>query len=573
MPSGGSIAARARAGEGYTATMPLRHHARAFLPLALLPTLLTGCNWLFGLPVLDVTPNALTMTSASATLLVGNTGREGTTLEYSAAPSDPAVLSVSPGSGVIAAGGSDTLTLTLDPVAVGAGGSFHGSVRITSNGGDATVSVDYGTIGICGTFQPAALAAATAPAPAAEAIPGEIIVGYRRPAGLSTAAASRAVAAAAAAVRSELGLQLLAGGDGGPDLVRSGDVPGTLARLRADARVRYVQRNYRVALQAVPNDPYYPTDQWNLSQFGLPEAWAIETGESAAVVVAVIDSGVLSNHQDLSARMLPGYDFFDDDANANPGSVVNADVGHGTHVAGIAAAVGGNGLGIAGVAYGSKIRVLPVKIFADDGSGGTIFDLVRAIRWSAGIPVGSAGTNPNKADIINMSLGVQGDQPAVDAAAQEAWNAGVLLVAASGNHNAGALDVGVLSPANAPCVMAVGSVDGDGTLSYFSNTGPQLEVVAPGGYQNSSTRWPPVLSTWPTSPTDYDYDAGTSMAAPFVAGVAALLKSRHPTWTAAELRRALESTTRQSPGMDPTRYGYGVVCADAALGAATTCGH
>src|SRR5690606_1602317 len=143
----------------------------------------------------------------------------------------------------------------------------------------------------------------------------------------------------------------------------------------------------------------------------------------------------------------------------------------GTHVAGIAAAIGDNGIGITGVAYGAAIKLVPVKVFDDVGAGGSIAGLVDAIRWAAGLAINGVPPNANPAAVINMSLGVAGSHPALEAAALDAWKAGSLLVAAAGNHNAVIPDRGVLSPANAPCVIAVGSVDDDGQVSTFSNHG------------------------------------------------------------------------------------------------------
>ena len=121
----------------------------------------------------------------------------------------------------------------------------------------------------------------------------------------------------------------------------------TAERLRRDPRVQYAEPNYYLELLDVPNDPFLE-DQWNLLEFGLPEAWTLEKG-TGKVVVAVLDSGVYGKHEDLSGKLYPGCDFFDGDSDANPG-LGDFGAGHGTHVAGIAAALGNNAVGVAGVA-------------------------------------------------------------------------------------------------------------------------------------------------------------------------------------------------------------------------------
>lgn len=590
--------------------MFLRRIAAPAALLAALLALLTSCG-LVPAPKLSVTPTAVRMLSNSTTITVSNVGPSNTTLDYTVTSSDPSVT-VSPASGSLASGLSTSVTVSVDPTRLAPGTNLAATVSVGGNGGNANVHLDYG-IGTCGTFTPQAVngagltttaigtlappQAASAPAPApspADAVPGQIIVGYRAPAGVQGAALSvQALKLASVDVRRAYGLTLLHGGYGqGPDLVRASNVAATLARLRSDPRVRYAQPNRRVHELFVPNDPYYPLGgggttygQWNLYDFGMPQAWDQETGASAAsrasgqVVIGILDSGVAGNQEDLASKLVPGWDFYYDDAGTDPGTApYSSGQDHGTHVAGIAAALGNNGKGIAGVAFDAHVKILPLKVFDDTGSTATVYDLVRAIEWAAGYTdsaVTTNPTNPNKADVINMSVGVQGDQPAVDAAAQDAWNAGVLLVAAAGNHGNGTgypTDPGVLSPANAPCVMAVGSVDSTYARSYFSNTGPQVEVTAPGGFYGGVTNTTnAIVSTLPGGTgSNYGFDAGTSMASPFVAGIAALLKAQDPTRSPTQLRTLIDGATK--PVADRSQYGYGVACADKALGAATTCG-
>lgn len=542
----------------------------------LLSAALSACG-LFDAPALAVTPSSLTgMTEPQTTLVVRNAG--GGSLAWGVASSSPRVV-VAPSDGSLFAGASRTVVLTIDDAGLDKSESVSATLTFTSNGGGATVDVSYAVasgIGVCSGYLPierTAAATTTSQRVSARPVGNEILVAYVGSHRLdpATAAASRAELRTALGV--EHGLALLrAGAPGAADLVTAAagaDVDAVVERLRADPRVRYAQRNYYLEPQYVPDDPSFG-QQWNLSSFGVPEAWDVERGDGpgADVVVAVLDSGVQTDHPDLASKVLPGYDFYDHDTDPNPG-FPNGENEHGTHVAGIATAAGDDGVGVAGVAYGVRVRLLPVKVFDDSGTSGTVAGLVDAIRWSAGLPVAGAPVNAHPAHVINMSVGVPGVNPALDAASEDAWNEGAVLVAAAGNHASGAPDPGVLSPGNAPCVIAVASVDEGYTVSSFSNTGPEVELAAPGGFRSGSNDT--VYSTIPVS--TYGSMAGTSMASPFVAGVAALLLAKGDVDTPAEVRTLLSQTTEVDPWMSDTReYGNGVVCADEALGAATRCG-
>lgn len=602
--SDGQCRADARQGGG------TNHGARAaavMARVALLVLLVSSCVDQVP-PLLEVSPTAfLELSSARSTIVVTNAG--GGALQWRATSDNPLVR-LSATEGRILRGASRTLTIDVDDTTLDLDDVVSATLTFASNGGDAELSISYTVgsgIGMCGSYLPPELGsvarasigdhgvAGTAlpalaqlrtarPGPGARAVPGEVLVGYHEwvpgaPVAVLTAdddpAAARS-SAVAHAVRSELttvtGASLLtAGVAGSPDLFMADDAASLVDALLADPRVRYAHLNYYLDLQYVPNDPDF-AKQWNLSMFGLPQAWDRYRGEEAAggtVVIAVIDSGVYGTHPDLVSKLLPGWDFNDNDANTNPGAP-NGHAEHGTHVAGIAAALGDDGYGVTGVAMGSAIRILPVKVFDAAGVNASISDLVKAIRWSAGLAVAGAPSNPNRAHVINMSLGVPGFFPALDAATLDAWHAGSLLIGAAGNHTGAMEDPGVLSPANAPCVIAVGSIDSDYEVSSFSNTGPQLELVAPGGFSNSGCAR--VYSTVPP-PAFHDCLSGTSMAAPFVAGVAALLFGDGELTTQAQVRDRLTLTALRGHWMTDARsYGNGVVCADAALGAATVCG-
>lgn len=499
--------------------------------------------------------------------------------------------------GSIGAGQSANLHIRVQGQVVDPLVGLNARLYFDSNGGSRQVMFSAGGTGTC-----AAAALTSSHARAREPVPvgSEILVSYRLPAHAPPGSVGRAAAELSAqqvAAQSRLALGMLHGlttleaaNGAGPDLLAAPtgtDVDALVAALAADPRVAAVQRNYYVELQwngGAPSDPFYPA-QWTLNDFGVPEAWAaLATPAQRDVVLAVLDSGVDTAHPDLAGKTLPGYDFFRNSPVTNPPTVMHdsaafGNVAHGTHVAGIAAAIGDD-VGVIGVAFGPSVRVLPVKLFDDCGERGRLDTLVKAIRWASGLPVAGAPTNEHPAQIINMSLGVAGRHPVLDEATDEAWRAGVLLVAAAGNNS-----TGVLSPGNGASVLAVGSVDQNRHRSAFSNYGPGLDLMAPGGFAttvgveplcapSSSTT---VLSTVPHLPgaaseLNYACFAGTSMAAPFVAGVAALLMANDADLTAAQTRDILLASARFEAHMSAAEYGAGLVCADAALGATTSCG-
>ncbi len=396
------------------------------------------------------------------------------------------------------------------------------------------------------------------------------------------------------------------------------------ARIAQDPNVEYAEPNVRFRALFDPNDSRYMQWQWNLfsptssytGQAGaatvtataagganLPPAWDRTTG-SSAVIVAIIDTGIV-NHPELSGRVLPGYDFVSSangaglPANfvANDGDGPDADPSdpgdwvtveektlypdecatgetapytpfdsswHGTHIAGVAAAMGNNNAGIAGVAW--NVQVVPVRALGK--CGGDLSDIAEAIRWAAGLPVGNAPMNANPAHVINLSLG-GGDTcgPTMQAAVDAAIAAGAVIIAATGNDG----NVGMIAPANCNGVVAVTAHSINGENASYANIGAGTTLSAPGGgpptslgagsaidnaawdgyYIYSTVLFGPTTPTSVTATGDsgpaYAGFVGTSPAAPQVAGVAALVKSLAPDATPAFIKAWLGMSDRVRP--------------------------
>lgn len=358
--------------------------------------------------------------------------------------------------------------------------------------------------------------------------------------------------------------------------------------LRNDPNVEMVEENRLYQPQVTPNDPQY-SQQWHYYEAtggaNTPGAWSQGiTGQG--VVVAVLDSGYRP-HVDLAANILPGYDMISDPFIANdgdgrdsdardPGDWVNAGAcgggqpvqsqpssWHGTHVAGTIAAVTNNGQGVAGVAYDS--RVVPVRVLGR--CGGMTNDIADGILWAAGVNVPGVPANPNPASVINMSLGGMGGcQSTMQQAINTARNQGVTVIVASGNSNTNANN---FSPGNCNGVINVASTNRGGSRAYYSNTGTSVTIAAPGGAQSFANDPEGVLSTYNTGTTtpaadSYRFSQGTSMAAPHVAGVAALVKQALPSATPNQVAQILTSTARSFPGTC-NGCGAGIVDAGAAV--------
>lgn len=253
-----------------------------------------------------------------------------------------------------------------------------------------------------------------------------------------------------------------------------------------------------------PNDPYY-SQQWGMVNIDAPEAFEIETG-SAATVIAVIDTGVDLDHPDLVSKLLPGYDAVDED------NIPEDDHGHGTRMAGIAAAATMNAQGIAGTC--PDCRILPVRA-GYNSNGNSVFSAVRtrmAFAYALGNPSGIEGIpqNPNPADVISFSASFTSPSSFLLEAVEDAASMGVPVVASAGNQ---ASDV-YRYPAAYPGVISVAATDQNDQRWSGSNYGDWVTLAAPG------------VDIWTTSlEGGYTTSTGTSPAAPFVAGTIALMQS------------------------------------------------
>ena len=350
--------------------------------------------------------------------------------------------------------------------------------------------------------------------------------------------------------------------------------------------LEYAEPDRLLQPQFVPNDTQYGS-QWHYFEatagLNLPTAWDLTKG--SGVVVGVIDTGYRP-HADLAANILGGHDFIGDlfvanDGNGrdtsalDPGDRVVAgecyagsparnSSWHGTHVAGTIAAVSNNASGVAGVAHAAKVT--PARVLGK--CGGYTSDIADAITWTSGGTVAGVPANTNPSRVLNLSLGGSG---ACAATTQSAINGartrGTVVVVAAGNSNA---NVSGFNPANCAGVVAVASVNRSGSKAWYSNFGALIDVAAPGG--DTAVPANGILSTLNSGTNtpvadSYAYYQGTSMAAPHVAGVAAMMLARNPSLTPDLVESKLKSTARAFPGVCVT-CGTGIVNAKAAVDSA-----
>ena len=357
-------------------------------------------------------------------------------------------------------------------------------------------------------------------------------------------------------------------------------------RLAANPRVEFAEPDRLLQPTLTPNDTYYANYLWHYHEpvggIGLPSAWDLSTGSGA--VVAVLDTGSTA-HEDLAGNLVPGFDFISDPAIAVDGTGRDADPSdpgdwnsagecggaaarssswHGTHVAGTVAAIGNNNTGVVGVAFGAQVQ--PVRVLGK--CGGSTSDIAEAILWAGGATVAGVPANPSPSEVINLSLGAAGPcSAALQAAIDDAVGRGTVVVAAAGNE---AVDAANSNPANCSNVITVGATDRTGTRAAYSNWGAVVDVKAPGGGPGNDGVWSTINSGTqaPTPFTSYAPKQGTSMATPHVAGIAALMQSRHAN-TPALVETILKATARPLPGVCFPACNAKLVDATRAVAAAT----
>lgn len=355
----------------------------------------------------------------------------------------------------------------------------------------------------------------------------------------------------------------------------------TLRNIKAmsqQADVLFAEPNYRRYPQRVPNDPGY-INQWHYQAINLPQAWDITTGTKPVgqeVIVAVIDTGVYLQHPDLAGQLVSGYDFIasrnsaadGDGIDANPDDPGDSDARgqsswHGTHVAGTIAAASNNKLGVAGIAWGA--RIMPIRVLGRES--GTSYDVTQGLRYAAGLSNDSGTLPARRADIANLSLGGGGGSLAERNAYAQARAAGLIIVAAAGNDGNSAPSY----PAAYESVISVSATDYRNQKAPYSNYGSSITLAAPGGdvtsdlngdgYEDGVLSLLVDDSSGSRQPV-YGFYQGTSMAAPHVAGVLALMKAIYPALTPAQVDNLIQtgmlSDDLGALGRDD-HFGYGLI--------------
>lgn len=342
-----------------------------------------------------------------------------------------------------------------------------------------------------------------------------------------------------------------------------------------------VSCNFIKYAMGIPNDPFY-IYQWHHEFARMPAAWDISTG-SSDIIVAVVDTGLVISHPDIESRVSQGVDMISDASIAGDGNGRDTDPTdpgdgaygngqsswHGSHTAGIIGAETNNAEGVSGITWSGQIQ--PIRVLGM-GSAGTDFDILSGIYWAAGDPeIEDVPVNQNPARVINLSLG--------GPASQEGYNNWVellqilisteaeaygypIIIAAAGNQDQ---IVDTITPANIDFVITVGATRYDGRRASYSNWGSYVDVMAPGGQtdkdQNVDGYPDGILSLFDN---DYNFEQGTSMAAPVVSGIAALLLAVDPSLQQAQIEDLLRQTANAN-GMCDEGCGAGHVDASEVL--------
>ena len=293
-----------------------------------------------------------------------------------------------------------------------------------------------------------------------------------------------------------------------------------IKELKSDPDIEIAERIPVRKIIAVPSDTSW-AEQWSLQKIKAQEAWDVGSPVQT-VVVAVVDNAIETNHPDLAANMLAGYDVSDNDTNPNPPNTIFS---HGTHVSGIVGAVTNNVRGIAS-AGNNQVKILPVKATSNSSFYNYIDNGFEGIQWAAA----------NGAKIISLSWGGPGFSQLEQDIITDVYNQGVLIVAAAGNEDSDELQY----PASYDHVISVASLDSDDKRSYFSSYGSKVDIAAPGRF---------ILSTIPFN--SYASYSGTSMATPLVSACAGYLLACFPTLSADSVELVLKKTSDDIDANNP----------------------
>ncbi|WP_304237281.1 S8 family serine peptidase [Jiulongibacter sediminis] len=302
------------------------------------------------------------------------------------------------------------------------------------------------------------------------------------------------------------------------------DIDKLVKELKADPDIEYAERVRIRKIIAVPNDTLY-NDLWHLKKIKASEAWDVIPGQ-VDVVVAVVDNAIQVTHPDLALNMVAGRDVADNDNDPNP---PNNSFSHGTHVAGIVSAVNNNVTGIAS-AGNNKVKVMPIKATPNSSDPNFIYNGFDGIAWATA----------NNANIISLSWGGPGFSQLEQDVIDDAYNNGILVIAAAGNEDSDEPQY----PASYNHVISVAALDSTDQRSYFSSYGTGVDISAPGRF---------ILSTVPTN--NYASFSGTSMATPLVASCAGYLLSCFPSLSPDSVEYILKKTADNIDTQNPNYLG------------------
>jgi thermitase len=316
------------------------------------------------------------------------------------------------------------------------------------------------------------------------------------------------------------------------------ETPEMIEYFNQRKNIEYSEPNFILMQNEVsgPNDLLYQENyQWNLPVIGTEQGWTVTRG-TEEIEIAIVDTGVDLDHPDLRNRIVKGYNVINEKTDPDD------DNGHGTHVAGIIASETDNNEGVAGMTWFSKI--MPIKAMGAKGYG-TTFDIAKGIVWAV----------DHGADVINLSLGNYQPSKVLEEAVRYAYQKNVVMVSAAGNDGSDQPTY----PSAYPEVLSVAAVDYNGNRASFSNYGDYIDIAAPGVY---------IPSTYFNK--QYAALSGTSMAAPHVAGLAALIKSANPDLKSSQVIRIIKNSAIDlgEQGKD-IEYGNGLIDVNSALQEAT----